>query len=395
MQILLFDPFSGAAGDMILGALLDAGADLERVTAAMATVGEEPSIERVDRCGISALHVKTHARATSRTFDEVIERISGAGLPEGVRKMSERVFERMWRAESSVHGEQAHFHEVGADDAIADVIGACTALDSLGVEGVAVLPVRLGRGFIRGAHGTYPAPGPATLAILRDGRIPVTFSDTGHELCTPTGAAILSEFSSHDPDLIGASRIRSSGYGAGTRNPGSMPNVLRVSLLDSGTGTARDDIVAVLESNVDDVTGEVIACTIERLMEAGARDASAIPVVMKKGRPGYLVRVICLPADSRALAALLAAELGTLGVRCLSSVHRLVIPRTVETVPVRFGDRDYAVDVKVGWDGERPVSLKPEYEQVKAIARETGTTLRDASRRAEAAGWEMLAGRGA
>ncbi|NYT06524.1 MAG: nickel pincer cofactor biosynthesis protein LarC [Methanomicrobiales archaeon] len=394
MQILLFDPFSGAAGDMIVGALLDAGADPERVSAAMAAVVAAPTFERVDRRGIAAVKVATHAERSFKTLAEVQAVIEGAGLPAPVREMAGRVFARIWQAETRIHGGHAHFHEVGADDAIADVIGACTALDSLAPDGVAVLPVRLGRGVLAGSHGSYPVPAPATLAVLADGGLSVIQSDEPRELCTPTGAALLAEFATLSPDALGACRILAVGYGAGSRDPAGLPNVLRVSLLDAEPPAGAGDTVDVLETNVDDVTGEVLAHALDVMMEAGARDAAAAPILMKKGRPGHLVRVICCPSDGQRLAALLASELGSLGVRCISSVHRHITPRSMERVAITVAGRDYDVDVKIGWEGEKAVSCKPEFEQVRRIAKETGVSLRAVSRTAEAAGWALIAGRG-
>ena len=319
MRILIFDPFHGAAGDMITGALLDCGADRDLIVRAMRSVVTEPGITVVTRCGIRATKVDTHAPATHRTLAEVMTRLDAASeiVPGQVLAMARRVFERINAAEERVHGAHVHFHEVGADDAIADVLGACTAFHSLNVDGVAVLPIALGHGVSTGSHGTFPIPAPATVAILRGTRLSTITGDEG-ELCTPTGAALLAEFSTMAPGEASAGKILSVGYGAGTRDPKSVPNVIRATVVETveDRGGLPRDCVDVLETNVDDVTGELIASAITRFMDAGARDASASPIIMKKGRPGYLIRVICAGDCSAAMAELMARELGTLGIRC-------------------------------------------------------------------------------
>lgn len=393
MNILLFDPFNGAAGDMIIGSLLDLGAGEGLVRAAMRSVVGEPTIERVDRSGIRAVQVKAHAPVDHRTLAEVLDRVAGSDAPAPAREMARRVFLRIHRAEESVHGTGAHFHEVGADDAIADVVGACTALSSLGVDGVAVLPVALGRGFAVGAHGTFPIPAPATVAILAASNLRTVPGDEERELCTPTGAALLAEFSTVGPEDLGPAAIRAVGYGAGSRNPAGKPNVLR-SMLLSVEGQAGGDRVDILETNVDDVTGEALAYTISRLMEEGARDASAVPAVMKKGRSGHLVRVVSHPDVTDRLVGVMARELGTLGIRCIPMVHRSVAERTVEPVTVTLRDREWTIDVKCGWSGGKITSFKAEYDQTAACARELGIPLREIAGTVEAAARRLFIERG-
>ncbi|MBP7410811.1 MAG: nickel pincer cofactor biosynthesis protein LarC [Methanoculleus sp.] len=393
MNVLLFDPFNGAAGDMIIGSLLDLGADEGLVRAAMRSVVGEPTIERVDRSGIRAVQVRAHAPVDHRTLDEVLDRVAESDAPAGAREMARRVFLRIHRAEESIHGTGAHFHEVGADDAVADVVGACTALHSLDVDGVAVLPVALGRGFAVGAHGTFPIPAPATVAILAGSELRTVPGDEERELCTPTGAALLAEFSTVRPEDLGPAAIRAVGYGAGSRNPRGRPNVLR-SMLLAAEERAGGDRVDILETNVDDVTGEALAYTINRLMEEGARDASAIPVVMKKGRSGHLVRVVCCPDATDRLVRVMGAELGTLGIRCIPMVHRAVAERTVEQVTASIRGREFAVDVKCGWSGGKITSFKAEYEQAAACARDLGIPLREVTGAVEAAARRLFIERG-
>ncbi len=393
MNILLIDPFHGAAGDMLIGSLLDLGADEGLVRAAMRSVVGEPTIERTDRSGIRAVRVRAHAPVHRRTLEEVLERVAASSAPAPAIEMARRVFHRIHRAEESVHGGAAHFHEVGADDAVADVVGACTALHSLHVDGVAVLPIALGRGTAVGSHGTVPVPAPATVAILKDSNLQTTPGTEERELCTPTGAALLAEFATIPADGIGPAVIRAIGYGAGSMNPPGVPNVLRTLLLEVDAAS-RHDRVDILETSVDDVTGEVISYTIARLMEEGARDASAIPAVMKKGRSGHLVRVVCRPETTAHLAGVLARELGTLGIRCIPTVHRFLVRRTVEPITVTIRGRRFTVDVKCAWSGERIVSLKAEFDQVRACAGELGLPFREVAGIVEEAARTIFRGRG-
>ena len=382
MRILVFDPFHGAAGDMIVGALIDCGADAEMVRTAMRSVVAEPTISRVSRCGIAAIKVGTHAPTVHRTIHDVMQRLDAAAphVPAGALAMARRIFLRINAAEEQVHGTHAHFHEVGADDAIADVIGACTALSTLNVKGVCVLPLALGRGTATGSHGTFPIPAPATVAILKGSGLATTPGDEEGELCTPTGAALLAEFSSTSPAVPGPFTILSVGYGAGTRDPPHIPNVLRAMVVETTTNSLAQDTVDMLETNVDDVSGEVIAHALTQFMEAGARDASAIPVIMKKGRPGFLIRVICEEEASVRMAELMARELGTLGIRCAPTVHRFIAERTIEEVGVEIAGQKRMMPVKCGWMKNEIYTLKAEFGNARDWAAELGIPVRDVLR---------------
>jgi hypothetical protein len=308
--------------------------------------------------------------------------------------MARRVFTRIGAAEEKVHGARTHFHEVGADDAVADVVGACTALCSLNVSGVAVLPLTLGWGSIPSAHGLNPLPAPATVHILEGSGIATRLGDEEEELCTPTGAALLAEFVSVQESAVGPYTVAAVGYGAGTRDPPGTPNVLRAMVVETAAAGMAQDSVDILETNVDDVSGEVIANAIERLMDAGARDASAIPSVMKKGRPGHLVRVICTADRTAALAGLMARELGTLGIRCTPALHRFVAERTDETVAVTIGGQQRVLPLKCGWMEGRIYTLKPEFEPARAFAGELGIPVRDVLQAVTEAGWAQVRQRG-
>jgi uncharacterized protein (TIGR00299 family) protein len=317
-----------------------------------------------------------------------MERVQAADAPVPALAMAQRVVARLHSAEETVHGEVAHFHEVGADDAIADIVGACTALRLLGAGQVAVLPIALGGGLIVGSHGTLPVPAPATAAILSGSHLQGYPGPKDGELLTPTGAALLAEFATLPPSQVPPGRILGVGYGAGTRETGTLPNLLRVFLLE--TGEVDQDRVEILETNVDDVSPEVIAHTVARLMEAGARDASVIPAMMKKGRSGHLVRVIAEPALTGPLALVLAGELGTLGIRVIPSVHRLIASRRVIRVPVIIGEEAREIAVKVGSLGDQVTSVKPEFEEARAWAEAKGVPVREILRRAEESAWELL-----
>lgn len=376
MRILVIDPVGGAAGDMLVGGLLAVGADREAVTRAMASVVAEPTVELVDRAGIQAIYVRTHAVSTHRSLDEVLKRVDGADAPESAIALARRVYLRLYGAESRVHGgDHVHFHEVGADDAIADVIGAATALISLDLDGVAVMPVALVPGTVHGAHGAFPLPSPATVGLLTDSGIEARLeSGDGTEVLTPTGAALLAEFQTLSWRALGTFTVTTCGYGAGSRNPPDRPNVLRTLLVE--TASMDSDRVDVLETNVDDVTGEILAHTIVRLMETGARDAQALPALMKKGRMGYLVRVVCRPEDGAQCARILAEELGTLGVRSTPFVHRFIAERTIESVPVTIGTETRRIAFKNGLLDGRVYTSKPEFEQVRDWAAELGLPVR-------------------
>jgi uncharacterized protein (TIGR00299 family) protein len=393
MRVLLVDPFHGAAGDMITGALLDCGADRDVVMQAMASVVADPTVTPVTRAGIRALKVDTKAGPAHRTIDEVMERLDGAAhrIPAPALAMARRVFGRIHAAEGEVHGTLAHFHEVGADDAIADVVGACTALHSLAVDGVHVLPITLGHGTATGSHGIFPIPAPATAAILKGTTLVATPGDHAGELLTPTGAALLAEFATLDPGEIGRYTVQATGYGAGSRDPRHAPNVLRVMLVATAPvgDELSQDTVDLLETNVDDVSGEVIAHAIARFMEAGALDAAAVPVIMKKGRPGFLIRVISLPETSARLAEVMAIELGTLGIRCIPLVHRFIAERTVKDVEIEIAGRRRKIPVKHGWMHGSVYHLKAEFEPSRIFAREIGVPVHEIIRLVEERAWQQ------
>ena len=389
MRILAIDPFHGAAGDMFLGALLSLGADRASVIRVMASVVAEPTIHLVNRAGIQAVKIHTHAGPASRTLDEVLSRVREADAPPEVITSAELVFHRIAKAEEHVHGKMTHFHEVGADDAIADVLGSCMAMHCLSPDLIEVLPVATGFGTVRMAHGSYPVPGPATAAILAGSGLIVTIGGGQGELCTPTGAALLAEFCATATRSVSPGEILSVGYGAGDRNDPDSPNVLRMILLQSADRVSGD-VVDILETNVDDISGEVIGFLLGRLMEAGARDATATPLLMKKGRPGHLIRVICSPVNAPALSGIMAEELGTLGIRCIPSVHRFIADRRIEDLKVIVQGISGSFPVKFGYMDGRCFTLKAEYDAVSSFSRDHGIPLRQVVRIVEEAAWKNI-----
>ncbi len=387
MRILAIDPFHGAVGDMFLGALLGLGADRDEVIRVMASVVATPTIETVTRAGIQAVKIHTHAGPASRTLEEVIERVRSSSAPAVVIARAEAVFQRIANAERSIHGRMEHFHEVGADDAIADVLGSCMAMHTISPDAVVVLPVATGSGTVKMAHGIYPVPAPATAAILSAGGLQVILGGGTGELCTPTGAALLAEFCTGQADSLPTGRLVATGYGAGDRDDPHTPNVLRMLLLTTSEMVAEDE-VDILETNVDDVPGEVIGYLLERLMEEGARDASASPLTMKKGRPGHLIRVIVKPDDAKRLSILMARETGTLGVRCIPAVHRFIADRRIEDIDCTINGNTGRFPVKFGTMEGSCYTLKAEYEYVCRFAREHNLPVVQVRREVEEAAWE-------
>jgi uncharacterized protein (TIGR00299 family) protein len=380
-----FHPFSGIAGDMALGALLDAGADRHAVLGMLAglPIPEGIIIEAVQRAGVGATRVivPDEPDHEHRPFAAVCALLERAGLPDRVHARAFTVFERLADVEGRIHGvapADVEFHEVGSLDAIVDVVGTCAALEVLAVDEVHSAGVALGTGTVRSAHGVLPNPAPAVVALLAAAGAPTYGVDVGFELTTPTGAALLAATATGFGPMP-AMTPTAVGYGAGGRDLDGRPNVVQVVL-----GAAKDasplvppgQPVTLLEANVDDVTGEVMAHTVGALLGAGAHDAWITPIVMKKGRPAYTVSALVDPVLAPALADLLCAETGSLGVRA-TTLERWPRSRRDDTVDVDGG----AVRVKVGAG-----RVKVEHDDAAEVARRSGLPLREVLSRAEAAG---------
>jgi pyridinium-3,5-bisthiocarboxylic acid mononucleotide nickel chelatase len=375
---------AGVAGDMLLGALIDAGAAPTAVTAALDALGLDGytlSFERTQRGGIAATRAvvsDSGDRHAHRPVGAIRQLLAVAALPDPVRNRANRVFTELAEAEGAVHGvppDDVELHEVGAVDAIVDVVGVCAALDSLGIDRIVASALAMGHGSVQTAHGRLPNPPPAVARMLARSRVPVVGVDTSMELSTPTGVAILTALA-ESYGAVPAMTADAAGYGAGLADPPGRPNVVQVLVGTpaAASATPRPGRPAVvLEVNVDDVTGEVLAHTIAALLAAGAHDAWATSIVMKKGRPAHTVAALADPADAERLAALMLAETGSLGLRAT----------TVERWPQRRADTTIELDgqlirVKVA-DGR----AKPEHDDAVAAARALGRPLREVLREAE------------
>ena len=372
MRIGYFDCFSGCSGDMILGALVDAGLSLPELQQALDSLGvagiqlEADVVKRGAFRGI-LVHVKTdEAGHPHRHLPDIRRILTAADLPPDVRADATRIFQRLAEAEAAAHGvavEQVHFHEVGALDAIADIVGAAWGVRRLGLERIHVSPVNLGSGFVRGAHGTMPVPAPGTAALLAG--FQVYGCEIPMELTTPTGAAILTTLAAgHGP--MPRMTVDRVGYGAGQRDIAAQPNLLRLSVGEAGGGLDRDQIV-VLEANIDDMNPQFFEPLLDRLFEAGALDAFLSPLLMKKSRPGTLLTVLAEQGIADRAASVILAHSTTFGIR-MHTANRWKRPRDFVTVATSYG----TVRVKRGWKGNQLCILVPEYEDCRRLAQTAG-----------------------
>lgn len=420
-RILYIDASAGAAGDMLLGALIDLGVSSRRVSSALRGLpisGWKLAVSRVRRSGVAATlaavrvpggapdhhlvrlpgtkiaatvhgHGATHhgrhpagthparrpgrdarGAAHGRSWSEIRKILRSGELDPAVRDRALAVFRRLVEAEAAAHGlspETVHLHEAGADDALIDIVGCCVALDAIGPDRVIVSPPTTGSGTVACAHGIYPVPGPATLALLEG--IPLSGIAAEGERLTPTGAALLASFADAWGQLP-AMIPEATGYGAGARDFSDRPNVVRVVLGESATAGRGPARVAVIEFDLDDSTPQAVAFACERLFEAGALDVVTCPVVMKKGRSGHRVSVLARPERLDEVARRALEETSTLGVRYRFE-DRLEMDRSVERVTTRFG----AVGVKVGRLAGRVVHARPEFDDCAAAARRHGVGL--------------------
>ncbi len=380
-----------------MASLLDLGADRQAVRQAVESVGCRLEVTRQKKRSIMACRATVTSDRRFHSLDEARSILNSSCLREKALEDAHRALHILAEAEGRVHGvspEQAHFHEVGALDALADIAGSSAARASLEAEQVLCLPVCVGGGLIQSAHGLLPVPGPAALEILRARHIPWRGGPVEEELLTPTGAALLAaladEFLS-EPPLLQVERI---GYGAGKKDL-EMPNVLRAMVAEAhlpGQETAgpghihHGDRVVQLESNVDDVTGEVLGYLIERLMGEGALDVCILPALMKKGRPGSVIRAIIRAEDSERLAGIIIRETGSLGVRVFPSIHRFLAEREEIVVEVELAGQAHQARLKASRLEGEMISLKPEYEDCRRIAEKTGLALREVREKVEEAG---------
>jgi len=361
-RICYIDAFSGLSGDMLVGALADAGADTATLTHALKSLDPhvEISFEKTRRREIGATKFRVSVKETPkhRHLSGILKMIDAAELPAEVKISSSAVFQKLAEAESSIHQqplEKVHFHEVGAVDSIADIVGACLGFHLMGAQQIICSPINVGSGTVNTEHGVLPVPAPATAALLT-GK-PVYSRGPALELTTPTGAAVVAALANNF-GVMPAMKITAIGYGAGDHDFREHANVLRIVMGDS-SGASEATAVSVIEANIDDSTPQVLAYTVERLMSAGALDASLQPLEMKKGRPGSLLRVIAEPAMRDALAEIIFAETSSLGLR-MYTAERRVQPRHSVDVLTEYGP----VRMKVSGD----LSYAPEYEDCRTLA---------------------------
>jgi uncharacterized protein (TIGR00299 family) protein len=382
--------FAGISGDMLMGALVDAGAPLEMLqkTAASLGLGAELRLSKVNRSGIQSTkidvlvegqvhepaaptgpvehvhdhHHHHHAHHHGRSLPQIRTLLMSADLTQRARNLSLSAFTLLAQAEGRIHGvpiEEVHFHEVGAVDAIVDIACSAAAADALDVDEWYCSSVNVGSGFVNCAHGRFPVPAPATAELLKNA--PVYSAHVQMELVTPTGAALLRALDCRF-ESTPVMRAHSIGYGAGTRNPERFPNVVRVSIGEVAQA-ANQETITVLECAVDDLSPQVLAHAAQLALEQGALDVMSAPVTMKKGRLGTLLTVLCKPADAGRLQQLLFRETTTLGIR-VREENRVVLAREITTVQTEFGP----IQVKAGsWQGEE-WNAAPEFEDCRRAA---------------------------
>jgi len=364
---------------MTVGALLDAGAPSAAVIDALESLstGARFGVEKTKRSGLAASKFKVHLPSEPqkhRHLSHILKIIDQASLSPRAKRNASAIFQKLAEAEAQVHGvsiEKVHFHEVGAADSIADIVGASVALDLLNVDDVCSSAINVGSGTVMTEHGVLPVPAPATANLLA-GK-PIYARGPAMELTTPTGAAIAATLSSAFGPMP-PMRISGIGHGAGDRDFKESPNVLRV-LIGERTGAPEATLVSVIEANIDNSTPEILGYALERLMQAGALDVSLSPLQMKKNRPGALLRVIAKPQDQELLAQLIFAETTTLGLR-ISTAERRIQDRRIIEVDTPYGK----IRIKVSGS-----HAAPEYEDCRAIAASTGTPLREVLAAAQAA----------
>jgi pyridinium-3,5-bisthiocarboxylic acid mononucleotide nickel chelatase len=375
LRIAYLDCLSGISGDMTLGALVDAGVDLAALNAAVESLG-------IAGCRLVATEVKKNGfRATQVTVEHqpehahrhlhhITDMIDASALTDRQKALAKRIFTRLGEAEAKVHGttiRKVHFHEVGAVDSIADIVGAAVAWDLLGVDRIHASPVPTGQGTIEIAHGRVSIPAPATAELLAG--IPIAESHVACELTTPTGAAIVATM----VDTFGplpAMTVERVGYGAGQRDLKEQANLLRL-FVGEASNVVTSDQIWVLETNLDDTSGEVIGYCTTKLWEAGALDVYTTSIQMKKNRPGVMLSVLCPPEKIDKIERILFRETGTLGVRRWP-VSRHKLERRQHTVTTEWGP----VEGKLGWIEGQPPSFAPEFEACQRVATEKGVPLK-------------------
>jgi uncharacterized protein (TIGR00299 family) protein len=379
MKLAYFDCFSGISGDMTLGALIDAGFPAELLRAELKSLqvpGWELTTEKVWKNGMAATYVRvqTEDRQKHRSLATILEILTNSQLAPPIRERASRIFQKLGEAEAHVHEapiEEVHFHEVGAVDALVDIVGSCVGFHALGIERFACSPLNVGGGTAKMAHGVLPVPAPATARLLQGA--PTFSNGVQRELVTPTGAAIVAtlcdSFGPQPPMTVSA-----IGYGAGAADLEGQPNVVRIMIGESAdkTSSAGDEEISIIEANLDDMNPQIYGYVLEKALSAGALDVYTTALQMKKNRPGTLLTVLCRPEDTDALMSIIFAETTTFGIRS-HRAQRRALPREWVNVSTTYG----SVRIKLSRSNGRILHVTPEYDDCRKLAVEKQVPLQE------------------
>ena len=378
MKLAYFDCFNGISGDMVLGALADAGLDFYAWKAEVEKLGLEGysvSKKKVRRAGFpgTKVAVKVTAPQPMRRYSDIKGLIEKSGISPASKKAALGIFKTIAEAEARAHGvgpEDVHFHEVGAVDSIIDIVGSAIAVAIMGIERIVSSPLNLGSGMVRFSHGTFPVPAPATAEVIKSRTVPVFSSDIKAELTTPTGAAIITTLAGSFGQMP-QMQVESTGWGAGDREIEGTPNMLRVFIGEMGEAYEEDEVV-ITEANIDDMDPRIYEYVMERLFEEGALDVWLTPIIMKKSRPAVTLSAMAAPDRADGMAEIILFETTTFGVRRYRAGRKKLEREFIEADAGRGSAR-----VKIGRSGKRVIKSMPEYEDIKAIAKKTKKPLRE------------------
>ncbi|MDL2246979.1 nickel pincer cofactor biosynthesis protein LarC [Methanobrevibacter sp. OttesenSCG-928-K11] len=374
MTIIIDPQNAGISGNMIVGALVNLGADENKIKTIMEYAAEdfggvEVHFDKINKSGIESTYcnVKTINKTKSIKYNDLIDKIDDLDLDLEILEMSKNVFERLAQSESKVHGKSLadiHFHEVGAADAVADIIGSISAYFDLKLDEEVIigLPIALGGGTTKSQHGQIPIPSPATMNILKGAKC--FGGPINTELATPTGSAIYMEICDEFEEFIPTINPINSAYGAGTKDF-DFPNVLRIIETEK---ISKKQKINVIETNIDHLSGEDIGYLFNNLLVEGASDVCVIPTIMKKNRPGYILKIISKEENTDHLVDVLFKETGTLGIRISEDTHRSVANREILPLKIEMNGQVYQIRFKIGFNNDEIISYKPEFEDIKIIA---------------------------
>ena len=386
-RIAYFDCFAGVSGDMVLGALLDLGLPSEVLDEGwrmLGLKGFQLKSQKIQRGGLMGTQIEVQGEGAIKNFRDMKALINGSALPGGIKELSLKILGQLAQVEAEIHGvevDEVHFHEIGGIDTIVDAVGAALGVSHFKWDTIICSPLPLNRGFVEGGHGRLPLPAPATVALLKG--VPIVPSDSEEETVTPTGAAIVTSLASEFGSLP-EMEITGVGYGAGTRDTQGTPNLLRII---QGVQEAKEEKgIWVLEADVDDMNPEILPYLNQLLLKEGALEAHHIPIQMKKGRPGFTIRVLSTDAQRERLAQIILQESTSLGIR-MHQVERITLPREEWEVKTQYGP----IKVKVAFDGDgKVINLMPEYESCRQAAEKNKVPLKEIYQEAIAKGREAI-----